>query len=312
MKDKKVIFMGTPSFSVRILEALIDSTNVIAVVTQPDKEVGRKKELTYSKVKECALEHNIKVLQPIKVRKEYQEIIDLKPDIIITCAYGQIIPNELLEYPKYGCINVHASLLPKLRGGAPIHHAIIDGYEETGITIMEMDDKMDHGAIITRESIVIEDSDTVGSLHDKLSALGADLLIKTLPSIFDKSYQKEEQDEDEVTFGYNITREDEFIDFNKPVREVFNRIRGLNPFPGAYAILDNEVVKLFDCEIGTLTCGKNGEIIKIYRDGIGISCSDKEIIIKVIQFTGKKKMSVKDYLNGVSKDKLIGKIFNKN
>ena len=312
MKDKKVIFMGTPSFSVRILEALIDSTNVIAVVTQPDKEVGRKKELTYSKVKECALEHNIKVLQPIKVRKEYQEIIDLKPDIIITCAYGQIIPNELLEYPKYGCINVHASLLPKLRGGAPIHHAIIDGYEETGITIMEMDDKMDHGAIITRESIVIEDSDTVGSLHDKLSALGADLLIKTLPSIFDKSYQKEEQDEDEVTFGYNITREDEFIDFNKPVREVFNRIRGLNPFPGAYAILDNEVVKLFDCEIGTLTCGKNGEIIKIYRDGIGISCSDKEIIIKVIQFSGKKKMSVKDYLNGVSKDKLIGKIFNKN
>ncbi len=312
MKDKKVIFMGTPSFSVRVLEALIDNTNVIAVVTQPDKEVGRKKELTYSKVKECALEHNIKVLQPIKVRKEYQEIIDLKPDIIITCAYGQIIPNELLEYPKYGCINVHASLLPKLRGGAPIHHAIIDGYEETGITIMEMDDKMDHGAIITRESIVIEDSDTVGSLHDKLSALGADLLIKTLPSIFDKSYQKEEQDEDEVTFGYNITREDEFIDFNKPVREVFNRIRGLNPFPGAYAILDNEVVKLFDCEIGTLTCGKNGEIIKIYRDGIGISCNDREIIIKVIQFSGKKKMSVKDYLNGVSQDKLVGKIFNKN
>ena len=177
---------------------------------------------------------------------------------------------------------------------------------------MEMDDKMDHGAIITRESIVIEDSDTVGSLHDKLSALGADLLIKTLPSIFDKSYQKEEQDEDEVTFGYNITREDEFIDFNKPVREVFNRIRGLNPFPGAYAILDNEVVKLFDCEIGTLTCGKNGEIIKIYRDGIGISCSDREIIIKVIQFSGKKKMSVKDYLNGVSQDKLVGKIFNKN
>ncbi len=311
MKDKKVIFMGTPGFSVRILEELIDNTNVIAVVTQPDKETGRKKELTYSKVKECALEHNIKVLQPIKVRKEYQEIIDLKPDIIITCAYGQIIPKELLNYPKYGCINVHASLLPKLRGGAPIHHAIIDGYHETGITIMEMDDKMDHGSIITRESIVIEDSDTVGSLHDKLSALGAKLLIETLPVIFSKKYQKEEQDETEVTYGYNVTREDEFIDFNKPVREVFNRIRGLNPFPGAYALLDNEVVKLFDCEIGTLNCGKNGEIIKIYKDGIGISCNDGEIIIKVIQFSGKKKMSVKDYLNGVSKDTLVGKVFNK-
>lgn len=312
MKDKKVIFMGTPSFSVRVLEALIECTNVIGVVTQPDKEVGRKKELTYSKVKECALANNIKVLQPVKIRKEYRKILDLKPDIIITCAYGQIIPNELLDYPKYGCINVHASLLPKLRGGAPIHHAIIDGYEETGITIMEMDEKMDHGDIITQESIVIDGNDTVGSLHDKLSALGAKLLIQTLPSIFNKKYKKEPQDESLVTFGYNITREDEFIDFNKPVREVFNRIRGLNPFPGAYALLDNEVVKLFDCEIGSLTCGKNGEIIRIYKDGIGIACSDGEIIIKEIQFSGKKKMNVRDYLNGVSKDMLVGKVFNEN
>ena len=309
MKDKKV-FMGTPSFSVRVLEILIEYTNVVAVVTQPDKEVGRKKELTYSKVKECALANNIKVLQPVKIRKEYQDILNLKPDIIITCAYGQIIPNEILDYPKYGCINVHASLLPKLRGGAPIHHAIIDGYHETGITIMKMDEKMDHGDIITQESIVINDTDTVGTLHDKLSALGAKLLIETLPSIFDKKYTKQSQDEDEVTFGYNITREDELIDFNKPVREVFNRIRGLNPFPGAYALLDGEVVKLYDCEIGTLTCGKNGEIIKLYKDGIGISCLDKEIIIKEIQFSGKKKMSVRDYLNGTNKDSLVGKIFN--
>lgn len=310
MKDKKVVFMGTPSFSVRVLEALIECTNVIAVVTQPDKETGRKKELTYSKVKECALANGIMVLQPVKIRKEYQEVLDLKPDIIITCAYGQIIPNEILNYPKYGCINVHASLLPKLRGGAPIHHAIIDGYEETGITIMEMDEKMDHGAIITQESISIEDTDTVGTLHDKLSALGAKLLVETLPSIFDKTYTKQEQDENEVTFGYNITREDELVDFNKPAREVFNRIRGLNPFPGAYALLDGEVVKLYDCEIGTLTCGKNGEIVKLYKDGIGISCLDKEIIIKEIQFSGKKKMSVRDYLNGTNKDNLAGKTFN--
>ena len=184
MKDKTVIFMGTPEFSVPILKKLIEETNVIAVVTQPDKTVGRKNELVFSPIKKEALAHNIQVFQPLKIRKEYDEIIALNPDIIITCAYGQIVPTEILNCPKYGCINVHASLLPKLRGGAPIHHAIIDGYEKTGITIMYMNEKMDEGDIITQVETIIADSDTTEKLHDRLSLLGKDLLIETLPSIF--------------------------------------------------------------------------------------------------------------------------------
>ncbi len=307
---KKVVFMGTPEFSVTILKALVENYDVIAVVTQPDREVGRKQEISFSKVKEFALQHNIKVLQPIKIRKEYQDIIDLGPDIIITCAYGQIIPSEILEYPKYGCINVHASLLPKLRGGAPIHHAIMDGYQITGITIMYMNEQMDAGDIITQQSIVITDDDTVGLLHDKLSVMGADLLLKTLPSIFDGSIKRIEQDESLVTYGYVINRADELVDFNLDTRAVFNKIRGLNPFPGAYAILDSKNIKLYDCVMGTSNCGKNGEIIKIYTDGIGVATNDGEIIIKSLQMPGKKKISVKDYLNGIDKDSLIGKVFN--
>lgn len=180
MKDIKVIFMGTPDFSVNVLNSLIDNTNVIGVVTQPDKLAGRKQVLTQPAVKKVALENNIKVIQPTKIREEYQSIIDLNPDIIITCAYGQFLPKEILDYPKYGCINVHASLLPKLRGGAPIHKAIIDGYTTTGITIMYMGLKMDNGDIISQKSIEIEETDNVGTLHDKLSLLGAETINRDI------------------------------------------------------------------------------------------------------------------------------------
>ena len=184
MKDKKVVFMGTPEFSVPVLEMLIENTNVIMVVTQPDKGVGRHKEMKASPVKECALKHGIEVYQPEKIRKEFEYILSKNPDVIITCAYGQIIPVELLETPKYKAINVHASLLPKLRGGSPLHRAIINGYIKTGITIMYMAPGMDDGDIITQESIKINDTDNVGTIHDKLSILGRDLLLKTLPDIF--------------------------------------------------------------------------------------------------------------------------------
>ena len=200
LKELKVIFMGTPCFSLNILEALIKETNLIGVVTQPDKLVGRKKELEFPEVKKLALENNILIFQPRNIKEEYQEILALKPDIIITCAYGQILPREILENPKYGCINVHASLLPKLRGGAPIHHAIIDGYKETGITIMYMDIHMDTGDIIKEESIKIEDCDTYQTLHDKLSLLGAKLLIETLPDIINKKNQRIKQIESEATY----------------------------------------------------------------------------------------------------------------
>ena len=306
MKDKKVVFMGTPEFSVPVLEMLIENTNVVLVVTQPDSFVGRKKELKYPPVKECAIKHNIPVFQPIKIRNEYEEVLKYNPDIIITCAYGQIIPSILLDTPKYKAVNVHASLLPKLRGGSPLHKCIIDGYSETGVTIMYMAAGMDDGDIITQKKIVIEDSDNVGTIHDKLSIIGRDLLLLTLPSIFDGSCNRIKQDENEVTFAYNIKREEEKLDFSKTAREVFNQIRGMYPFPVAYTTLNGEIIKVCESNEGDKTTGEIGEIIAVYDNGIGIKCSDKEIIIIKLKPSGKKEMQAKDFINGRGKDKLLG------
>ncbi len=311
MEKIKVIFMGTPDFSVAPLEKINELYDVILVVTQPDKEVGRKKEIKFSPVKEFAIENNIEIFQPVKIREDYKRIIDLNPDIIITCAYGQIIPKEILECPKYGCVNIHASLLPKLRGGAPIHKAIINGYDKTGVTIMYMDEKMDSGDIIYQEEIPILDTDNAGTLFDKLSVLGSNMIIKVLPDIIEGSNNRIKQNEDEVTYAYNITREEEKIDFNKSTREVFNQIRGLYPWPVGYSTLDDKKIKIFSSQIGNSNKeAKNGEIINIYNDSIGIKTSDGEILIKEIQLEGKKRVSVKDYLNGIQdKNSLIGKIF---
>lgn len=310
MKEQKVVFMGTPDFAVPILEMLIKKTNVILVVTQPDKEVGRKKEKKYSPIKEVALKNNIEVYQPIKIKNEFEYILSKKPDIIITCAYGQIIPNELIEVPKYKAINVHASLLPKLRGGAPIHHAIIDGYKETGITIMYMSPKMDAGDIISQGKINIEQTDNVGTLHDKLSKLGEELLLETLPLIFDNKNKRIRQDESKVTYGYNITREEEKINFNKTAEEVYNQIRGLNPFPLAYAILNGEETKIVKAKINPNNKGEIGQIIEITKDSIIVKCKDQSIEITEIKPFGKKTMTVKDYLNGIKRANLLYKEFN--
>ena len=307
----RIVFMGTPDFSVPVLEGLIENYNVVGVVSQPDKEVGRKRVLTPTPTKEVAIKNNIPVIQPIKIRKEYQEVLDLKPDLIVTCAYGQIIPKEILDCPKLGCINVHGSLLPKLRGGAPIHHAIIDGYDETGITIMYMDEAMDSGDIISQRSIKIEDSDNVGILWDKMSLLGRDLLLETLPSIIDGTNDRIKQDESLVTFGLNIKREEEHIDFNKTSHEVFNQIRGLNPWPSANAILDGNEMKIYSSIIGdrTFSNKSNGEICDITKKGISVKTGDGEIILTDIKPFGKKRMDAYSYVNGVGKDNLIGKVF---
>ena len=309
MKEKKVIFMGTPEFSVPVLEMLIENTNVIAVVTQPDKVVGHKG-VVFSPIKEIALKNNIKVFQPMKIRKEYDEIIALKPDIIITCAYGQIIPDAILEAPKYGCINVHASLLPLLRGGAPIHHAIIDGYEKTGITIMYMDSKMDEGDIISQKETIIEESDTTEKLHDRLSVMGRELLLETLPSIFAGTNKRIKQDHSKATYGYNINREDERIDFDKTAKEIFNQVRGLNSWPGAYTTLDEHIIKVWEVsKIDKESNEKNGTILNFDKNGIYVKCADGEVILKLIQPEGKKKMAAYDYLNGLKdKEKIIGKV----
>ena len=308
----KIVFMGTPDFSVPVLQGLIDNYDVIGVVTQPDKEVGRKQELVYSPIKKLALEHGIKVLQPAKIRVEYQDVLDLQPDIIITCAYGQIIPKEILDCPKYGCVNVHASLLPKYRGGAPIHRAIINGEKETGITIMYMDVGMDSGDIIKQRTIAIGENDTVGDLHDALSVMGRDLLLETLPSILDGTNERIKQDESKVTFANIIKREDEVIDFNDTTINVHNKIRGLSPFPCSYTVLEGKIVKIYKAVVGdSKSSGTPGEIIKTYKDGIGIKTGDGEIIIKELKVEGKKQMTATDFLNGTDKTKLIGKVFTK-
>jgi len=234
----------------------------------------------------------------------------MEPDIIITCAYGQIIPKVILDYPRLGCINVHGSLLPKLRGGAPIHHAIIDGYKTTGITIMYMAPGMDDGDMISQREIEILDSDNLESIHDKLSILGRDLLLETLPSIIDGTNERIKQNEDEVTFGYNIKREEEHIDFNKTKREVFNLIRGLCPIPSANAILDGNEIKIYSSKIGDrdFSNKKNGEIVDINKNGISVKCSDGELIITELKPSGKKRMDATSFVNGIGKDKLIGKV----
>ena len=306
----KIVFMGTPDFAVNILQSLIDNYEVVGVVSQPDKKVGRKQILTNTPVKELALKYNIPVFQPIKIKEDYQDILDLNPDIIITCAYGQIIPKEILDYPRLGCINVHASLLPKLRGGAPIHKAIIDGYSKTGITIMYMDVKMDNGDIISQRETDILDSDNLESLHDRLMVIGSELLLDTLPSIIDGTNTRIKQNEDEVTYAYNIKREEEHIDFNKTSREVFNLIRGLCPVPSAYAYLFDQEFKILESKI----CDNKyndvcGTIVDVTKEGIIVSTNDSSIIITKLKPFGKKAMDAYSYVNGIGRDKIVGEVF---
>lgn len=309
MKDLKVVFMGTPLFAEHILKTLIPNTKVLLVVSQPDAPVGRKKILTPSPVKKLALENNIEVFTPNKIREDYQRIIEVQPDIIITCAYGQIIPKIIIDTPKLGCINVHASLLPELRGGAPIHRAIMNGLKETGITIMYMDEQMDSGDIISQKSIDIQDEDNLETLSNKLMDIGANLLLETLPSIIDKTNNRIKQDECKVTFGYIIKKEDELLNFNKTSKEVFNHIRALNPNPGAYFILQDKKIKVYNSKIGS-NKGTPSTIINIYKDGIGIATLDGEIIITEIKPEGKNRILVKDYLNGVDKNQIKGLVVN--
>ena len=306
-----IVYMGTPEFSVGPLKELIKEYNVSLVVTQPDRKVGRKQEIKYSPVKEFALETGIEVFQPERIREEYQYILDKKPDLIITCAYGQIIPKEILNYPKYKCINIHASLLPKYRGGAPIHHAIINGDEYTGITIMYMDEKMDSGDILYQEKMPIEETDNVGTMFNRLSVLGSKMIVDFLPKFLNGEITPIKQNENDVTYAYNISKEDEKIDFNNTSKDIFNKIRGLNPFPVSYALLDNKRVKLYSSTIGSSNKdGSIGEIINIYEDGFGVKTKDGEIVISELQFEGKKRTSVREYLNGIQdKDSIIGKVF---
>ena len=296
--------MGTPLFATNVLKELINNTNVVLVVSQKDSLVGRKKELTPSPVKKLAIENDIPVFTPDKIREDFEIVRKMKPDLIVTCAYGQILPEELLNIPSIASINVHASLLPKYRGGAPIQRSIMNGDKETGITIMYMDKGMDTGDIISSESIKIENDDNLETLSDKLSILGSKLLIETLPSIIDGTNKRIKQDNDSATIAPIISKEDEYIDFNDTTINVYNKIRALNPNPGAYFKINNEIMKVYEARIGE-NRAMPSDISNIYKDGIGIGTKDGEIIITKIKPAGKKIMNARDYLNGIKKEELL-------
>lgn len=310
VKDLKVVFMGTPEFSVPILESLIELTDVVLVVSQPDKEVGRKRVLTPSSVKKCALEHGIEVYTPKRLRDEYEYILNKKPDVIITAAYGQIVPKQMLIYPDYGCINVHGSLLPKYRGASPIQSAIMNGDKTTGITLMYMEEGLDTGNIIHAKEIPIEDDDTYGTLSEKLSILGRDLLVKTLPVIVDGENFDIPQNDEEATSTVKIKREDERLDFNKTATELHNFVRALNPSPLANILVNGEEWKVLTTEVGDSVNGKLGEVVEVNKDSFVVACKDSSLIVKKIKPAGKKEMFVKDFFNGFNKESLKGVVLN--
>jgi methionyl-tRNA formyltransferase len=303
---ERIVFMGTASFSLAVLKMLIEEDyNIVGVVTQPDRYVGRKKVLTMPDVKVEALKYDIPVIQPARIKEDYQAIVDLKPDLIITAAYGQIVPQAVLDIPRLGCINVHASLLPLYRGGAPVHQAIIDGQEKTGVTIMYMVKKMDAGDMIAQKETPILEEDTVGILYDRLSVLGAELLKETLPDILKGTNQRISQDENLVTYAPTLSREDERLDWNMSARQVYNKVRGTNPWPGSYTTYQGKTVKIWAGQVHQCENAMkhhvhqdNGTIVKIFKDAIGVKVNDGVYLITELQLEGKKRMSVKDYLNG--------------
>ncbi|SMQ70291.1 methionyl-tRNA formyltransferase [Bacillus sp. OV166] len=299
----KIVFMGTPDFSVPILQQLIkDGYDVIGVVTQPDRPVGRKKILTPPPVKVEALKHSIPVFQPEKIRQEeeLEKILSLNPDLIVTAAFGQILPNKLLEAPKYGCINVHASLLPELRGGAPIHYAIMQGKQKTGVTIMYMVEKLDAGDILTRIEVPIAEEDNVGTLHIKLSTAGAKLLAETLPLLLEGRLTPKPQNNEEATFAANIKREQEKINWAKTGEEIFNHIRALNPWPVAFTTLNGQVLKIWRAEKESgQKVAVPGTIINIESDSFSVSTGNGTAIkIIELQPSGKTKMMSEQFLRG--------------
>ena len=302
---KKVIFMGTPEFSTGVLKRLIEdeTVEVIAVVTQPDRAVGRKKIITPTPVKVVALEHDIPVYQPEKLSgsQELEELMQLDADLIVTAAYGQFLPTKFLNFPRFGAVNVHASLLPKYRGGAPIHYAIMNGDKETGVTIMRMVAKMDAGAIISQRAIPITGEDDVASMFEKLSVVGADLLIETLPALFAGTITEVEQDEALVSFSPNISREQEQIDWNKTAKEVDCFVRGLRPWPTSFTILNGNRVKMWGVALTDKQTTKAPGSLFVDGGRLYVACGCGTVLeITRLQPAGKAQMDAKAFMNGFS------------
>jgi methionyl-tRNA formyltransferase len=298
----KVIFMGTPDFAVGTLQALLDSRHeVVAVYTQPDKPKGRGKELSMSPVKELALKHNLKVYQPVKIREpEYVEQIQkMGADVIVVTAFGQILPKAILEAPKYGCINVHASLLPKYRGAAPIQWAVIDGQSEAGVTTMQMNEGLDTGDMLLKKVIQLDPKETGGSLFDKLSVEGAKLLIETLQAAEDGTLQPQKQDDLKATYARMLDKSLGRLDFSKDAVVLERLIRGLNPWPSAYGKYNGKTLKIWDADVTEENFdGACGEIVAVDKDSITVKCAKGALVIHELQLEGKKRMCTADFLRG--------------
>lgn len=310
MKNKtKIVFMGTTEFAGGILKALLENEyDVIGIVCQPDKPVGRKKILEFPFTKKIGIENNIDVFQPYNIREDNKWLIDKNPDLIITCAYGQIVPQKVLDIPRLGCINVHGSLLPSFRGAAPIQYAILKDLKVTGVTIMQMVKKMDAGDMFAKREVIIDNNDTGDTLFKKMEVVAASLLIDILPDYIDGKLLGIKQDEEKVTFAPSIKREEELIDWNDTKRNIYNKVRAFNSVPGAYTLLGDLSIKIFVCEENDKKYdGEYGEIVEVLKDKIIVKVKDGSISIKEIQPSGKKRMFVRDFLNG-NKD-LKGKVF---
>ncbi|AWB46953.1 methionyl-tRNA formyltransferase [Paenibacillus sp. CAA11] len=297
--------MGTPAFAVPSLEMLInEGYNVVGVVTQPDRPQGRKRILTPTPVKEAALAHGLPVLQPQRMRapEAVAEVAALAPDLIVTAAYGQILPKQVLDLPKHGCLNVHGSLLPKYRGGAPIQRAIINGEKETGITLMYMAEGLDTGDMIAHKIVPILDEDTSGTMFEKLSVAGAELLKEQLPLILEGKAERIPQNDAESTYASNLTREDERIDWSASSREIYNRVRGLVPFSGGFTLWNEEVFKVWSVELPADSSTQGGQapgtVLDVSSRGIEVSTGDGSVILTRVQPAGKKAMEAAEFVRG--------------
>lgn len=309
----RLIFMGTPQFSATVLQGLLENPayDILAVVTQPDRAVGRKKEITMTPVKELALAHQLPIFQPEKLSgsQELADIMALGADGIVTAAFGQFLPTVLLDSVTFA-VNVHASLLPKYRGGAPIHYAIINGDKEAGVTIMEMVKEMDAGDMVSSASLPILDTDNVGTMFDKLAILGRDLLLKTLPDYLSGNLKPVPQDHSQATFSPNLSAEEERLDWSKPAREVFNHIRGMNPWPVAHTLLDGQRFKIYEAEL-VEGSGEAGQIIAKTKKALVVAAGEGALSLKLVQPAGKPKMPIVDFLNGVGRGLEVGDVLGK-
>lgn len=300
----RVVFMGTPDFAVGTLEAIVEAGHeVVAVVTQPDKPKGRGGAMAMSAVKECAIKHGLTVLQPVKAREEsfVEELRTYNPDVIVVVAFGQLLPDSILHMPEYGCINVHASLLPKYRGASPIQWAVLDGCEYSGVTTMQMDEGLDTGDILETAKVKLDEKETGGSLFDRLSVVGAKLLVETLKKAESGELHPVKQDENEATYVKMLNKSFGLLDFTKKPEVLERMVRGLNPWPSAFTHIEGKLLKIWDASVETADDDKEcGSVVTDKKTYFKVKCDGGYLVINELQLEGKKRMKTADFLRGYS------------